>query len=266
MWSARTTGKLFLAPLTKRPLESGFLLIPSAYTDLFPKGDASQSIECVLQGRPNPEVLTYSPKHGRIAGGLTHWYQEVRAKEGGKVRVEVLVPDKKYKLTLASPGLEQARIVEIFESSGLHRTIGQASHDLFRDGHYAQAIREGYVAMNGFIAQRCGKNVQLEGTPLMEAAFATKKPVLSINKGKTQYEKDEREGLHGIARGAMLAVRNPLSHEKITVTDPYVALEYLSAASLLCKIAEVAKKSKQAKAQVTPPPGPSVPNPLGGGT
>lgn len=245
LWAASTQGKTFLAPLTKRPLESGFLLIPSAYADLFPKGDVSQTIECVLQGHPNPELLTYSPKHRRIPGGLTHWYEEINAKQGDRVRVEILVPLKRYRLTLAAPGLEHARILEIMESMGLHPIVAQASHDLFRDGHYSQAIREAYVALNQFVLQRCGKRIQLDGTALMEAAFATKKPLLAVNRGKTQTEKDEREGVQNIAKGAMLAIRNPLSHEKIAVTDPYVALEYLSIASLLCKIAESAKKSRQ---------------------
>lgn len=249
LWQATTSGKYFLAPLTARPLESGFLNIPRDFKTWFPAGETTQAIECTLELMPNASVLQFSPEYCRIAGGLTEWYRVVNAQAGDKVRVEVHRTRKRYRLSLVKPGQENIRFLESFDALGLHHVVREASSNLYGDGHYGQAVREAYVAMNNFIKERCARPT-LDGTPLMEAAFAPRNPILSINNNQTDAERHEREGVLAISRATILAIRNSLSHEQITIEDPYLALEYLALASLMCKVAEKARRSRPPR---TPP-------------
>ena len=237
-----------MAPLTERPLLSGFLNIPRAYAQWFPGTDETESIECVLDQKPNPEVLVFSPTYCRIPGGLTDWYRTINAQRGDYVRIEVLRPRRKYRLSLVKLGQEKSRFLEILESLGLHETVQEAAHDLFKDGHYKDAVRNGFAAMNNFVKNRCASDTDLDGLPLMEAAFSTNQPLLTINSGGSQSERDERAGMLGLARGSILAVRNPLTHDDdIELSDPYVALEYLSLASLVCKVSVAARRTRSSR-------------------
>jgi uncharacterized protein (TIGR02391 family) len=248
LWQAVTPDKCFIISLTNRPLKSGFLNIPQKYASLFPTGIVSQQIICVLENIDNPVELTYSPKYIRIAGGLTEWFRNRNAQAGDLVRVEVLIPHRKYRISIVKKGQELIRFREIFETLGLHPKIAEVSGKLYADGHYAQAIREAFVAMNNIIKEHSGKH-DLDGTTLMEAAFAPSNPVLKINEGNTQNDKDEKEGSQKIYTGSMLAIRNPLSHEPTKINDAYVALEYLSFASLFTKIALKCPKARKPRSK-----------------
>ena len=251
LWEATTVEKFFLAPLTDRPFASGFLNIPREYRAWFPSGDRSQPIECVLDLSINPAVLQFSPEYCRIPGGLTDWYRTINARPGDKIRVEVLRTGRKYRLSLVKPGQESLRSIEVFDGLGLHRVVREACCELFKDGHYAQAVREGFVAMNNYIKERCARPT-LDGTPLMEAVFAPNRPLLSTNSGRTDADRHEREGILAIARASILAIRNSLSHETLSIEDSYLALEYLGLASLLCKISEKARRSRPPRVPPTP--------------
>ncbi len=122
------------------------------------------------------------------------------------------------------------------QTVGLHPEIVLVSGRLFKDGHYPQAIFEAFKAVNNFVKQK--SRLSLDGKPLMSKAFSQTDPVIRLNKGKTQSDKDEQEGFMFLFMGAIVGIRNPKGHENSVLNDPYRALEYLCLASLLLRRAE----------------------------
>ena len=113
----------------------------------------------------------------------------------------------------------------LFDKMQFHPRVITASKSLFESGHYAQAIFEAFKAVNNFIKQKTGLN--LDGKQLMAKAFNEKGPVIKLNELKTQSDRDEQEGFKFLFMGAMVGIRNPKAHDDVVQTDPYRTLEYL---------------------------------------
>lgn len=133
----------------------------------------------------------------------------------------------------------------LFDKMQFHPRVITASKSLFESGHYAQAIFEAFKAVNNFIKQKTGLN--LDGKQLMAKAFNEKGPVIKLNELKTQSDRDEQEGFKFLFMGAMVGIRNPKAHDDVVQTDPYRTLEYLGFASLLMKRAEEGKVKRPRK-------------------
>jgi len=54
-----------------------------------------------------------------------------------------------------------------------------ASSELYRNGHYANAIEDAVKALNGLVRLRSGQDG--DGTSLMQAVFSPKNPILRFN-------------------------------------------------------------------------------------
>jgi uncharacterized protein (TIGR02391 family) len=121
----------------------------------------------------------------------------------------------------------------------LHADIAAAAGQLFRDGHYSNAIEDAVKALNALVRYRSG--LELDGSNLMEAAFAPKNPVLSFNDLTDQSDLDEQRGFMQMFSGAVAGLRNPRAH-KLIKDDPERALEFIAFISLLAKLASAAKK------------------------
>jgi hypothetical protein len=80
----------------------------------------------------------------------------------------------------------------------------------------------------------------------MELVFAPNSPLLSWSGRTTTSEQDEQKGYHRLYAGAMLGIRNPVTHEFNWIEDSEVALELLVFAQHLLR------KAKAAKVTVTP--------------
>ena len=77
-----------------------------------------------------------------------------------------------------------------------------------------------------------------DGTGLMFSAIGGEEPRLPLNEGRTESHKKEQEGFTHLFAGAMLAQRNPRSHEDAWPPDEDTAyvLECLTLASLLHRV------------------------------
>ncbi len=129
--------------------------------------------------------------------------------------------------------------IQLFDKMQLHPKVIEASRELFKDGHYRDAIYRAFVEVNNFVKGKA--NSQLDGRKLMSTVFSLDNPIIKLNSLKTQSDKDEQEGFMFLFMGAMEGIRNPKAHENIIRNDPYRTLEYLGLASLLMKISEEGK-------------------------
>lgn len=112
----------------------------------------------------------------------------------------------------------------------------ECAHDLIRDGHYGNAIRE---AAEQFLIrlQRLAEaseraDVQNEqGRRLVNRLFAApedREPVLVFNPLSTRVERDEHNGYRELALGMTQALRNVLTHDpERREMEPAEALEWL---------------------------------------
>lgn len=132
------------------------------------------------------------------------------------------------------------KVLRAYESLDLHQEIARAASDLYRDGHYANAIVDAIKALNSLVRLRSGLD-DLDGSKLMTTAFAPETPVLKFNALADANDKDEQRGFMMMFSGAVAGLRNPRAH-KLIKDDPERALEFIAFISLLAKLLDGAKK------------------------
>jgi len=147
-------------------------------------------------------------------------------------------------LAIGAPTGETAEPANVFTQIVVEPEIVSVSRDLFVSGHYSHAVQEAYKAVEKFVAAKAGK-LDLSGTQLMEIVFSPKAPMLYWTCQVSQSEKDEQAGYHRIFTGAMLGIRNPVTHEFNWVQEPDMALELLALAQHLLRKAKLAISNLQ---------------------
>jgi uncharacterized protein (TIGR02391 family) len=135
----------------------------------------------------------------------------------------------------------QTRLRGVFKDLDLHPRIASVSADLFRDGHYRNAVLDAAVALVNFVKEKSGRH-DLDGADLMRRVFSKNNPVLAFNYLWDQSELDEQEGLMHLFEGAVLALRNPRAHQLVQDL-PEEALEYIGFLSYLAKLLDRAKRT-----------------------
>ena len=130
--------------------------------------------------------------------------------------------------------------IKAYDGLELHPAIARASSELFKGGHYANAVEDAVKALNGLVRLNSGVDDK-DGTQLMETVFSSKNPVLKINNLADQSDLDEQKGFMNLFSGAVSGLRNPRAH-KIIKDDPEMALEFIAFISLLAKFADKSSK------------------------
>lgn len=128
------------------------------------------------------------------------------------------------------------------ESLQLHPQIADASVELFRGGHYANAIEDACKVLD-FLVKMKSKRADPSGTELMQLAFSPKTPLLKFNDQQNESEKSEQQGMMFLYAGAMLAFRNPRAHGLLS-DDPIVALEIIGFVNFLAKALDRVKRAQ----------------------
>lgn len=134
----------------------------------------------------------------------------------------------------------QARARSAFEFMDLHPRVAIACADLYRNGHYKQAVLEASIALVNYVKERSRQH-SLDGSKLMTTVFSANNPLLAFNELKDQTDKDEQEGFMHLFIGAVLALRNPRAHA-IFDDSPEMALDYIAFLSMLAKRLEGARR------------------------
>lgn len=137
-------------------------------------------------------------------------------------------------------GDAESRTLRAYSGLDLHQEIARASSQLFKDGHYANAVEAAVKALNGLVRLRSG--LEHDGTTLMERAFSPGNPVLKFNELRDQSDKDEQKGYMQMFSGAVSGLRNPRAHGFIH-DKPERALEFIAFVSLLAKLLDEASNS-----------------------
>ena len=140
---------------------------------------------------------------------------------------------------IGQEGTAADRAMRAYSDLDLHPEIARAASDLYRDGHYANAIEDAVKALNAYVRYRSG--VELDGVPLMQKVFSPNGPVLQFNDMHDPSDKDEQQGFMMMFSGAVAGLRNPRAH-KLIKDDPERALEFVAFVSLLAKLLDGAKK------------------------
>jgi len=132
------------------------------------------------------------------------------------------------------------KTLKAYEGLELHPAIERAAGQLFRGGHYANAVEDAVKALNALVRLNSGSEDK-DGSSLMEFVFSPKNPILKFNNLSDPFEIDEQKGFMMLFCGAVAGLRNPRAH-KIIKDDPEKALEFIAFISLLAKFADKAKK------------------------
>ena len=130
------------------------------------------------------------------------------------------------------PGLSADRIMLVYLDH-LHPFIEQGCAQLYRDGHYAQAVEEAAKAVFQYIRDVTG--LSGDGASLAQAAFSIKNPMLAFSDLADQTKKDEQVGFMEMLSAFAKGVRNPLAHTHGPLQEAQKAFEYLVMASLFCR-------------------------------
>jgi uncharacterized protein (TIGR02391 family) len=137
-------------------------------------------------------------------------------------------------------GTAADRAIRAYSNLDLHPEIARAASELYRDGHYANAIEDAVKALNGLVRMRSGE--ALDGTALMQKVFSPNAPILQFNAMADHSDKDEQQGFMMMFAGAVAGLRNPRAH-KLIKDDPERALEFIAFVSLLAKLLDGATKT-----------------------
>jgi len=132
------------------------------------------------------------------------------------------------------------RVRAAFQGLDLHPRIGAVCADLYRDGHYRNAVLDASVALVNFVKEKSRRH-DLDGAKLMREVFSPNAPILAFNDLTDQTDRDEQEGMMHLFEGAVLALRNPRAHA-LSDDSPELALEYIALLSLLAKRVEQATR------------------------
>jgi len=143
-------------------------------------------------------------------------------------------------LSLAALTSEGGANINIYSSTVTEVEIEAVSRDLFASGHYSLAVQEAYKAVEKYVQQKSAA-MGLSGTQLMQHVFSTTSPTLYWKERKTQSEQDEQKGYLQLCAGAMLGIRNPVTHEFDWIEDSVMSLELILFAQHLLRKAKIAQ-------------------------
>lgn len=124
------------------------------------------------------------------------------------------------------------------EISGLHPLVQKTAGELYKNGHFRQAILDTYIALVEAVKVKSGEH-NLDNTPLMQNVFSPKTPTIKVSD-----DYDEQLGFMWLFSGAVMGIRNPKAHRLIEQNDPQRTLEWLSFASVLLRVIDDAQVIK----------------------
>ncbi len=133
-----------------------------------------------------------------------------------------------------------SRVRSAFEGLDLHPRIAAVCAELYRHGHYRNAVLDASLALVNFVKEMSRRH-DLDGAPLMRTVFSKNDPILTFNDLKDQSDLDEQEGMMHLFEGAVLALRNPRAHTLLD-DSPEQALECIALLSFLAKQVERARR------------------------
>jgi uncharacterized protein (TIGR02391 family) len=136
--------------------------------------------------------------------------------------------------------LAQIRLLELNQQQsaqvavsimGLHPKIADRCQSPFMARKYDSAVLEAFKAVEEAVREKAAAPATEFGVALVSYAMNPKNPRLLFSAIPA-----EQEGYHSLFRGAIGALKNPLSHRSIGHSDPVRVFEHLAFASLLMRL------------------------------
>jgi uncharacterized protein (TIGR02391 family) len=125
-------------------------------------------------------------------------------------------------------------LIAIFDRLDLHEALNDDVAEMFRDGHFNEAVRKALERFEKYIQDIIDDHKTI-GKQLMAKAFNAKSPMIPINPMKTGNDQSEQEGFMHLTMGAMAGLRNLYSHGDVKQMSAIDAIERLAFVSLLFK-------------------------------
>ncbi len=144
-------------------------------------------------------------------------------------------------------GVQIKKQIKFIKSSNLYNIyatdieLKKITKKLFNDGHHARAVEEGFKFLNNLVKKKSGFS-ESDGSALMKKVFSAKSPLLKLNAGVSESEKNEQLGYMEILSGCMIGIRNPRAHEHDWEDSEMRALQLLSLANHLIIKVKLSKK------------------------
>jgi uncharacterized protein (TIGR02391 family) len=130
----------------------------------------------------------------------------------------------------------------LFDEMVTEPELREEVRQLYIDGHYSQAVEEGFKFLNNLVRRRTGSSA--DGAPLMTTVFSPKGPLLKLNDLKTTSQKDQQQGYMHMLEGAMIGIRNPRAHDHQHSDEPRNALELLAFCNHLVRTISSARRTR----------------------
>ena len=121
----------------------------------------------------------------------------------------------------------------LFDALVTQGDLRAATRSLFKDGHYAESVRQGFVCLDNAVRTKAASD--LTGDKLMRWAFSANNPRLKLNRVRSVSEHDEQRGYMELYAGAMTGIRNPRAHEVAIKDDTETTIELLALANHLMR-------------------------------
>ena len=133
-----------------------------------------------------------------------------------KIKLDETVPESRI-----PPGERVRRL----ENHPLVADIATAPLELFRNGHFNEAVRKASERFEAAVQHKTG--LQEIGKGLMSKVFSITNPLISLNSMVTENEKGIQEGYMFMTMGLMRGIRNIFSHGDENQRSPEECYEIL---------------------------------------
>lgn len=116
----------------------------------------------------------------------------------------------------------------------LHPKIVEISKNRFEAKHFADSVEAAFKEINKIVKTivKQRTNEEFDGSDLMNRAFSLQHPIMVLDDLSTQSGQDAQKGYMQIFSGSMTGIRNPKTHDNVTI-DSLKAIHFLFLASLL---------------------------------
>ena len=116
----------------------------------------------------------------------------------------------------------------------IHPVIRRVAQARYEGGHFADCVEAALKEINAVVKEHVKRktNQELDGAPLMRAAFSPNKPVVVLEDVNTDSGRNTQQGYMEIYAGAMTGIRNPKAHANIVI-NAIRARHFIYLASLL---------------------------------
>jgi len=150
-----------------------------------------------------------------------------------------------------NPKKSEEELARIFDERNFHCLVIDSSRKQFINNDFPSAVFNAYKKLLTTIQEK-SDILEKDGLPLITHVFNPQNPVLQSSLARFTGDSSIQEGIIHLFMGAVLSVRNVFAHKDVYLTNVGDALEYLSFASFLFKlvdVAEVRQKKSNAHAE-----------------